>query len=123
MHTIPREYAEEKGEQAGEEGDEERLDLEEREVAKDEGTSGKAHVEFANVSLHQEVRSAPRSRETRTNRGGEARCEVHFEVAFEVEEDRNQDEELLYPNKDSPFLRYTSLIRSWQTKKRRETHL
>lgn len=40
----------------------------------------------------------------RTNGGGEPRCEVHLEVAFKVQKDGNQDEELLDTNEDAPLL-------------------
>jgi len=95
MNALARGEAEDEGEEARQERDDEGLDLEEGEVAEDEGAAREAQVELADVG-----------------RGREACCEVHLEVALEVEEDRDEDEELLDADEDAPGLQGGESARS-----------
>lgn len=87
IDAVPRRHAEPEGDEAGDEGDDERLDLEQSHVADDERSPRPRQVKLAYVC-----------------RSREARSEVHLEVALQVEEDRDEDEELLDADEDGPVL-------------------
>lgn len=87
MDAFARRETEEEGNQARQEGYDQSLDLQQGEVTKDERPARQAQVELADVG-----------------RGGEPRGEIHLEVALEVEQDRDEDEQLADPDKDPPGL-------------------
>lgn len=87
VNAFPGRHAEDEGEQAGDERDEESLHLQEGEVAEDERAASQAEIELADVGG-----------------GREAGGKIHLEIALEVEEDGDEDEELFDADEDAPGL-------------------
>jgi hypothetical protein len=112
-NSVRHGETEEEGEKAGEEGHDEGLELEEGEGAKDEGTTRGSGVKFASVGLfirwtEEKVRSdeiggGGQRRPLQTYACRESSSETHLEVALEVGEHGDEDEELVYAFKDFPM--------------------
>lgn len=120
VDPVAREQPEREREQARQERDDKRLHLQEGQVSGDKCATSRAQVELADVGLSRGVDSIAISatgwRGAKASRGGEGTAsarayrgrepgrEVALDVALEVEQDRNEDEELLDPDEDRPQL-------------------